>query len=539
MSTMFASSNHVFRVVAALFACVAAVAAMAAEPAYTYRTVQGDTLIGIGARLLRDPARWREVRRINRVADPRRMPVGRTLDIPLRLLRDEPVDAEVMAVQGLVERDGTPLHAGERVAETATLRTGANSSLTLRLDDGSLVTLQPDSLARVERLRRLTGVGSLDAVIRLDSGRVESHVTPQPDHRTGYRIHTPSAVIAVRGTRFRTGADAAGVARAEVLEGTVAARGEGDRKDASVPAGFGLVVAQGRAGVAELLLPAPQLDGVAALQERVDMRMPFAPLAGAVAYRAQLSADAEQHAIVADGVFKQPEARFAGLPDGSYWLRVRGIAADGLEGQDAQRALQLAARPEPPLVEFPPSGGKVRGSGVTLRWTQPVDAGAFRLELARDARFADVVRREDGLAATRLAVDGLAPGTYYWRLGSIRADGHRGPWGDAATIDLRAGPAQPEPPRLDGRFLYLAWPGEAGQVFDVQLAHDAQFTRLVAERQQSETTLRLPRPSAGTYYMRVRATDADGYVGVYTTPQRIEVPASPWWMLLLLVPALL
>lgn len=507
----------------------------AAEPAYAYRAARGDTLIGIGARLLRNPADWRALRRLNRIDAPRRIPVGRIIEIPLRLLRDEPSQGEVVAVEGRAQVDGQAARMGATVAEASLLATGPASSLTLRLADGSLMTLQPDSDARVERLRRLLGVGSIDVSLRLARGRVDSRVVPQPNRGVGYRVHTPSAVVAVRGTRFRTGSGADGVDRAEVLEGTVAARGAADRQDAAVAAGYGVAVAQGRAGAPVPLLPAPRLDAITQLQERVHMRLPFAPVAGATAYRAQLASDADGHGIVADGLFAQPEARFAGLPDGDYWLRVRAIDGDGLEGRDAERPLRLAARPEPPLPDYPPAGGRVRGTALALRWSQPVDAAAFRVELARDATFAAPLHSEE-VTATTFTVDGLEPGTYHWRLRAIRADGHHGPWGNVSAVELRPGPGQPEPPRLDDDFLYLAWPGEPGQVFDLQLARDAQFTQLTFDERLTETTARLPRPAAGIYFMRVRATDPDGYVGVYTTPQRIEVPASPWWLLLLLVP---
>mgnify|MGYP005755515027 FL=1 len=46
--------------------------------------------------------------------------------------------------------------------------------------------------------------------------------------------------------------------------------------------------------------------------------------------------------------------------------------------------------------------------------------------------------------------------------------------------------------------------------------------------------MQLPRPAPDTYYMRVRAIDADGFVGAWSGAQRIIVPADfPWWMLLL------
>ncbi len=48
--------------------------------------------------------------------------------------------------------------------------------------------------------------GMVDTSVRLKKGRVENRVAPQkPDSR--YRIITPAAVAAVRGTEFRVGGD--------------------------------------------------------------------------------------------------------------------------------------------------------------------------------------------------------------------------------------------------------------------------------------------------------------------------------------------
>ena len=44
--------------------------------------------------------------------------------------------------------------------------------------------------------------------------------------------------------------------------------------------------------------------------------------------------------VVMDGLFEASPARFAGLPDGDYWLRVRAIDEAGLEGYDVARPLR-------------------------------------------------------------------------------------------------------------------------------------------------------------------------------------------------------
>jgi hypothetical protein len=67
------------------------------------------------------------------------------------------------------------------------------------------------------------------------------------------------------------------------------------------------------------------------------------------------------------------------------------------------------------------------------------------------------------------------------------------------------------------------WDAEPGQTFEFQLARDAGFAQLVLQRELGEPRLEMPRPPAGTYFVRVRARDADGFQGPFTTPQRFEI----------------
>ena len=114
------------------------------------------------------------------------------------------------------------------------------------------------------------------------------------------------------------------------------------------------------------------------------MQLRFAALAAARAYRVQLAADPAFQAILGEKVVDVPEARFGGLPDGDYHLRVRGIDAQGLEGMDAVRRIALRARPEPPFPSAPADGAKVRGDAATLRWAAMVEADSYLLQLAAD-----------------------------------------------------------------------------------------------------------------------------------------------------------
>ena len=59
----------------------------AEDPAYLYTATRGDTLIGLGKRLLVDPARWPEPARANALIDPQRIASGVDWHIRLRLMR--------------------------------------------------------------------------------------------------------------------------------------------------------------------------------------------------------------------------------------------------------------------------------------------------------------------------------------------------------------------------------------------------------------------------------------------------------------------
>jgi hypothetical protein len=244
--------------------------------------------------------------------------------------------------------------------------------------------------------------------------------------------------------------------------------------------------------------------------------------------------------LLADQIAGKPEAKFGHLPDGEYTLRVRGIDVKGLEGRDADFRFKLKARPEPPFATAPIGNAKLRAESVALTWATNPEAARYRIQIADNTAFNQPIADIDGVEGnTIMPARKLPPGDYYWRARSIRAGGDLGPWGDAQPFRMRALPPNPEPPKIDDKTLGFAWPGEPGQTFQFQFARDTNFTDLVAERQLSEPTVAIDRPQPDTYYMRVRATDADGFVGPYTTPQTIEVPypPPPWWLpLLVLLP---
>ena len=278
-----------------LTATLAQAAPADSQPDWRYTLRPGDTLIGLSQRYLAAPARWPQLQKLNRIADPYRLVPGTTLRIPLAWLKQTPAPATVVAVAGQVTliapgAAARPLQAGEALPAGAQLATAANSSATLRFADGSTLVLQPGARLTLDTVSVYAGGGMVDTRLRLQQGRVE--VGANPRHVPGSRLQviTPSAVAAVRGTRFRVEADGR-VAREETLEGAVGLGAAGQNVD--VAAGQGSLAELGKPpSLPVALLPAPGLTGLPARLDSLPLRFEFPALAGAERWVGQIAPDA-------------------------------------------------------------------------------------------------------------------------------------------------------------------------------------------------------------------------------------------------------
>jgi hypothetical protein len=529
-----------------LSAAALATAAVPQVAVVEVRVQRGDTLVT----LLRDGADWTGVQRANRIADPKRLQAGSILRIPAALLREQPTVAEVVHAYGqvLVTRGPTamalPLSAGESVAAGDVVRTGAQSSVTLRFADGARVLVRPDSELKVERLVQSRAGAS--TTLRLQSGSADSTVAPSDGNALRrYEIRTPQTNLGVRGTEFRTAADAA-TTRVEVLEGRVGVRRDGATRGAAeslVTAGFGVVSAADAASgmAAPRALPtAPVLTGLPERVDRLPLRLPWQAVA-ASRVRAQVFSTETPPRLLLDGVFDAAPARWSeDLPDGRYELRVRSIAPDGLEGRDTRADFVLDARPEPPFIAAPTADSRTIDETVRLAWTRNAGAVRVRLQVADTPDFAAPRIDRNDLDSAELRVT-LPLGTHHWRVASIAPDGEQGPFSDTQRFARIAPPPAPPPaqPQADSDGMRLRWPSVApvGTRWQVQIARDEAFAQPLLDETVAEPQLLWRAPAVGNYFLRVKAIDADGFASPYGQTQRIEVPRSPWWWLL--VPAML
>jgi hypothetical protein len=512
------------------------------EIAHTVRA--GDTLEGLASAYLDNPRQWPLLQQRNKVANPRRLQPGSTVWIPVRL--QPRASAQVEFVQGnataqpAAQASPQPLAPGARLDEGTRLQVGPDSFVAVRLADGTVVRVQPQSDLQLRQLRRRGRTGSIQSVMEVRAGSVESSVTPSNDALRRFEVRTPRAVTSVRGTEFGVALAASGQATASVLEGTVAVQSRAE--NAAQPEAGATLLARGQGmsvapdgtlGAPRPLLAPPDLSTVPAQLHDLGLlaiNLPATP--GASGYVAQVAHDAALTQVLRSGRFADGQLRWAALDDGSYHLAVRAVDEAGIAGQPATRAITIKTRPVPPLYQQPAPGAVVPRVTGALRCTEVPGARWYRIQVAASADFASPLVDEARLNPCQLTLATLPLGNYFWRAATVAelAGGalDQGPFAPAQTFTVAQQPAALDLSAMqatDGdTIVRLHWPAQAGQRFRVQLAPDLEFTKVLQDTQIDEprwtSAADLP---AGTYFVRIQVLDPSGLESEFSPPRSIRV----------------
>lgn len=514
-----------------------------ADADWRYRIQPGDTLLSLTDAWLEPEKSWRDLQKLNRVPDPLRLRPGATLRMPVAWLRREASVAEAVFSRGQVTRQrgnaAEPLATGATLQTGDRIKTGAQSSASLRFADGSRLLIPPESEVTLEQLMVL-GRGAIPAVrVGVQQGGADSRVTPNAQRVPLYEIRTPHVNLGVRGTEFRV-QTAGSQTRMQVLTGAVHADGLGP----DVASGQGLLAAGSARSVAPLL-PAPDLSGLPPIAERLPLHLAWTGgPTGAVAWRAQLYPRGDFDRLLLDAVVGEPAADWPEareVVDGDYTLRVRAIDARGQEGLAADANLRLQARPEPPFIQAPTPGAVSYTGGIALAWTRNTAAPNVRLQVARDAEFKNLVLQPppiDGASHEARLPDGL----YHWRVAAVEAGGRAGPFSDPSSFELKPPPPAPPPaePEVRGDQFKLRWRADPGVVrYELEWSRAETFEGGDVQRYSTDKPeVAMPSPSPGKYFLRAKAFNAAGAASPWGQTQMIEQPYPRWlWLLpLLLIP---
>ncbi|MFI8615150.1 FecR domain-containing protein [Acidovorax sp. NPDC077693] len=553
-----------------LAVCIAGVAAPGAradtpspqddEIAHTVQ--DGDTLEGLARAYLDAPRQWPLLQARNKVANPRRLQPGSVVWIPVRLQPAE--SATVEFVHGTVTAQGragglrAPVAQGGKLEEGTALQVGPDAFVAVRLADGTVVRVQAHSELQLRQLRRRGRAGSVQSVLEMRSGAVESSVPPSAEPFRRFELRTPLAVTSVRGTHFSVAMTDTGTTTASVLNGSVAVQArQGDSTTAqpasSAPTallapGHGLAVAaDGTVGAPRPLLPAPDTSAIpATLGDAGLLAIDVPALAGAARYEAQIAQDADFTQVLRHGRFADGQLRWKALEDGRYYLSVRGLDDAGIPGVPAVLPIAVKTRPVPPLYQAPSPGAVVARGAGELRCTQVPGVRWYRVQVAAseagktgEALWAQPVLDEQRLTDCRLAIPSLPPGEYVWRAASLRelprvqgaqADqADQGPFAPPQPFTVADRPAALSAQSLQAQdgdtSVHLHWPARPGQRFRLQLAaaSDPGFENVTLD-----TVLDTPQWTGsaltpGEYLVRIQVLDPTGLDSDFSPARQIRV----------------
>jgi len=264
---------------------------------------------------------------------------------------------------------------------------------------------------------------------------------------------------------------------------------------------------------------------------------------GADKYEVQVSADASMDAPVLgagkdDFVTRNTRATLQEtVPNGTYYWRVRAVGGDGsVSPWTTPRSFKKLWTLQP-TIQTPGYGASLTfpANPVVLRWTGVPGAAEYLVSVASDPLLGSLVFRytnqddpsgPPNVAATSAAITAaLAPGSYYWGVVPIDAEGNRGVatsvrpfswvWPSATVPQVTDLDSSPEV--VDAKLSWNPVPGAAR--YEVEINPTPNFSPgskvccdgTMTATSMTPTTVLLDN----TYYWRVRAIDPDGNAGVW------------------------
>jgi hypothetical protein len=396
---------------------VATPAKAADDDVIVYTVRSGDTLITLGEKYFAKSGDYAFVQTANGIRNPRAIPIGTKLRIQRKYLKYRSSTARFASVRGNVSLlsggRSSKAVAGTVIGEGSTVKTAASSFATLSLENGSRVSLPSNSDLKIVRLRQYVIDSSLDYDFSVARGGAKSTVTPAKNANDRYIMRTPKATSAVRGTDFQSRYDeASGSDFSEVTEGALAVAVSGAGA-IDMPAGDGLAVNATGGVVREKLLEPIVLEGAGRLQKGklVSFDLPKGAFSG---LRISLAADAGFVDQIADGKFAGDKAEFAGIDDGNYFVRIRAISANGIEGIPSTYAFKRR------LNSILASGGRT-DTGFAFKWLgEGRGKLLYHFQLFKDRQDGTAMVDEAGLTQQQISLSDLPAGDYYWRVASVQ-----------------------------------------------------------------------------------------------------------------------
>lgn len=365
---------------------------------WVYTVRQGDTLWDLCLEYTHKKDCWLKIGPYNQVKYPKTLAPGTRIAFPADWLKNAPAKAELIFVLGnvqlTIEEVSRTALKGDLLGINSRVETGIESSATIQFADGSVLTLEENSILTLDLLSRYGNSGMVDTRLNLLQGAAKTKV-PKKTPPTKLRISTPSAIAAVRGTDFRViSAINEGIpyTLSEVYDGAVGVGAEQNTNEVMVNKGFGLRADKDKELSQPLpLLPPPQLQPTATKQ-LLPIKLQWEKVKDAEKYRIEVLQDAEYDMQVDSLFTEQKHVTISELANGCYRFRISAYDQNGLQGL-AQETKSCVANPigSPLLSEEI----KRENNAVLISWSTLDNAKRYRIEISRNKSFNNILATEE------------------------------------------------------------------------------------------------------------------------------------------------
>lgn len=280
-----------------------------------------------------------------------------------------------------------PLDRNSEVYPGDVIDTGKNGFASIEFSTGSVINLQPNTEAIINRLNCQPSDDSCVIDIKTLRGKVTSNVQSREDQPVDFRISTPYASAAVRGTVFDIQADPANLIIG-VTEGVVDLSSGASAQNVTLELGFGSFVKEGEAPSQPIpLLSSPVFKRIPARMAKGDT-ISWWPNSQTEQYGALISSDAAGIDALLAREVASLEIGFNDLDAGDYFLTLRAIDENGIRGFTSSSRITIADID--PSLNTVETAISTEGSEYLVQILNPESAAnGYEVQISENQDFSD------------------------------------------------------------------------------------------------------------------------------------------------------
>lgn len=482
-------------------------------PEWTYTVAANETVQDIADRFLASGIPSSRILQHNNLTGSSQLPLlqsGDMIRIPLSWLQQQPDPARASSVTGQVlllsGRDSSkrPLTSGTliRVGDEIISHSG---SATIKLADGSVLRLSPNSRLAFNRLTRYGKSGMVDTRLRLNDGELETRVEPFTEDGSRFEIETPSAVAAVRGTMFTLKTDATG-SDLRVTEGRVAFGPRGNTR--VIPEGYNARVTTSSSSDMRIrrLPPAPDINPLPRQLTQLPETLSWKSN-GASRYRVNVF-EADTGQWLQSETLNGTSYNLDLLDNGEYQVQLAALDSRGIAGMPGTVEFGVELQARAAELTEPAPGEAVNDDMPEFGWQLRGQNEVARIEIAEDQSFRNVIATSEWAPDQQaLPSRPLSPGKYYWRV-VTEAGGN-----SVATSEVRTLVVNGTLPPvriisvnyLDKQVRVFWQKVDTASEYRLQLSEEPGFRNIIKEAELADTTAALRLIPGRRYFVRLKA----------------------------------